>query len=63
MKCYVEMIDARKDGLGRQVFFLGFDDPQVGFQRNFQVFNTVLEDKLKKWRGRGYEVVFVDEKP
>ena len=56
---YIEIIDARKDALGRQVFFLGFDDPKVGNMIRFQVFNAVLQNRIEKWVSRGYDIVFV----
>jgi len=58
MNIYIEMIDGRKDNLGRQVFFLGWDDPNVGGRKVFQVFNSILKDKIDKWENRGYKIVF-----
>jgi len=56
---YIEFIDERKDGIGRQVFFLGFEDPNVGGRIRFQVFNAILQTYTDKWVSRGYNVVFV----
>lgn len=57
-KVYVEMIEPRIDALGRQVFFLGFEDDKAPCIR-FQVFNDVLKAHIEKWETRGYEIVHV----
>jgi len=59
MNLYVEMIDTTKDALGRQVFFLGWDDEGVSLLRRFQVFNDVLQKHIDKWVCRGYKVVYL----
>jgi len=55
---YIEFIEEKKDNLGRQVFFLGFDDDKVEGLIKFQVFNAILQTYLEKWVRRGYGVVF-----
>lgn len=59
MNVYVEMIEDKKDALGRQVFFLGFDDPYLEGGKRFQVFNAILGDYIEKFTKKGYNIIYL----
>ena len=53
------MIEDKKDALGRQVFFLGFDDPYLEGGKRFQVFNAILGDYIEKFTKKGYNIIYL----